>query len=77
MAKTRIIGTVESMSQNTVGVVYTYKTKHPKYQKIMKKFSKYLADSAEVPAKIGDQVEIEECPKISKNKNFKVIRVIQ
>lgn len=77
MAKTKIIGTVESTSQNTVKVVHTYKTKHPKYQKIIKKFSKFLADDQENLAKIGDHVEIEECPKISKNKNFKVIRVIK
>ena len=77
MAKTKIIGTVESVSQNTAGVVHTYKTRHPKYQKIIKRMSKFLAHDEQSIAKIGDQVEIEECPKVSKNKNFKVIRVIK
>jgi small subunit ribosomal protein S17 len=76
MAKTKITGIVESTSQDTVKVVHSYKTKHPKYQKIIKKFSNFLADDKQHLAKVGDQVEIEECPKISKNKNFKVIRVI-
>lgn len=76
MAKTKIIGTVESTSQNTIGVVFTYKTRHPKYQKIIKRSQKFLAHDEESIAKIGDQVEIEECAKISKNKNFRVIRVI-
>ncbi len=76
MAKTKIIGTVESMSQSTVGVVFEYKTRHPKYQKIIKKSQKFLADDNESACKVGDRVEIEECRKISKNKNFKVTRVI-
>ncbi len=76
MAKTKVIGTVESTSNQTVGVSFVYKTRHPKYQKIIKKTQKFLAHDPEGICKIGDTVEIEESRKVSKNKNFKVIRVI-
>jgi small subunit ribosomal protein S17 len=77
MAKTKILGQVVSRSEQTVGVLNTYKTKHPKYQKIIKRTKKYLADNQIDSIEIGDTVEIEETRPISKNKNFKVIRVVK
>lgn len=77
MAKKKIIGEVLSRSENTIRIVHVYKTVHPKYQKIIKKIKKILADTNNIEVKIGDQVEIEESRPISKNKSFRVIRVIK
>jgi small subunit ribosomal protein S17 len=77
MAKTKILGEVVSKSEKTVGVLNTYKTKHPKYQKIIKRTKKYLADNQLQGVEIGSVVEIEETTPISKKKNFKVIRVVK
>lgn len=77
MAKTKILAEVVSKSEKTVGVLNTYKAKHPKYQKIIKRTKKYLADNQLEGVEIGSVVEIEETTPISKRKNFKVIRVVK
>lgn len=77
MAKTKIIAPVVTVSRETVSVLNTYKTKHPKYQKIIKRSKKFLAHNEIEAVQIGDMVEIEECAPISKNKCFRVIRVVK
>jgi len=77
MAKTKFVATVESVNQSTVSVLVVFKTKHSKYQKIIKRSKKYLADNRFADLKIDDRVEIEECSPLSKNKHFKVVKVIK
>lgn len=77
MAKTKILAQVVSINQDTISVLNTYKTKHPKYQKIIKRSKKFLAHNEIKGVVIGDTVEIEECAPISKNKSFRVLRVIK
>ena len=62
--------------QNTVVVVAHRIVQHPKYRKRYRISTKYKADSKEQPCQTGDFVLIEECRPISKDKRWKVIKMI-
>lgn len=76
MKGVKILATVTKVTGQTVSVLNTYKTKHPKYQKIIKRTKRYLADNHIGEVKVGDIVEIVGCRPISKNKTFKVSRIV-
>ena len=72
--KKRLQGTVISNKMNKTVVVSVNRfVKHPKYGKYMKISKKYKAHDEKNIFKIGDQISIEECRPISKEKAFKVI----
>ena len=50
---------------------YVKDRKYGKYHKISKRFKAHDGENA---AKVGDKVEIRECPPISKDKKFKVVK---
>lgn len=64
---------VSAKMQKTVVVAVSRFEKHPKYGKFMNITKKYKAHDEEGRFKEGDQVLIEECRPISKDKTFKVI----
>lgn len=47
--------------------------KHPKYGKYFNRSKKYKVHDENNQAKIGDQVSIQECRPLSKDKHFKII----
>ena len=61
--------------QDTVVVLVKRFVKHPKYDKYMTISKKYKADSKGGEYKVGDEVKIEECNPISKDKRFRVIKI--
>lgn len=72
--KKRLKGTVVSdKSDKTVVVKVNRFTKHPRYGKFMSISKKYKAHDETNSKKIGDQVVIEECKPISKDKTFTVV----
>jgi len=64
---------VSDKMKDTAVVRVTRFVKHPKYQKYMKHSKRYKADDPGNSKKIGDDVLIEECRPISKEKHFKII----
>lgn len=75
--KRSLIGVVSSNKmQKTVVVKVERMIEHPRYKKIVKRFSKFYAHT-EIPLKIGDTVEIEETRPLSKLKRWRVRRVIK
>jgi len=64
---------VSDKMKKTITVLVNRFVKHPKYGKYMKISKKYKAHDEESAFKIGDNVTIEECRPISKDKSFKVI----
>ena len=62
----------DKMDKTVVVLVNRYK-KHPKYGKYMKISKKYKAHDETKQFKVGDEVKIEECRPISKDKKFKVV----
>lgn len=75
--KRSLIGVVSSNKmQKTVVVKVERMIEHPRYKKIVKRFSKFYAHT-EIPLKVGDTVEIEETRPLSKLKRWRVRRVIK
>ena len=76
MSRKRLVGTVVSdKMENTVVVAVERIFRHPRYKKRMRKHKRYKAHD-ELGAKVGQVVEIEECRPMSKEKRFKVIRIV-
>jgi len=77
MPKKQLIGTVVSNKMQKTVVVMTMKMKiHSKYKKRFNIRKKYKAHDEENKCKIGDKVLIEETRPISKEKKWRVIKII-
>jgi small subunit ribosomal protein S17 len=63
----------DKMKDTVVVKVSSYK-KHPKYQKFLSKDKRYKAHDEGNTLKVGDQVVIQECRPISKDKKFIVVK---
>lgn len=71
-------GVVVSDSRDkSIKVVYQYSQKHPKYGKIMRRRSTMHAHDEKNEAKVGDLVEIMACRPISKQKSWRLVRIVQ
>ena len=74
MPKRILQGTVISdASDKTVVVRVERRFNHPVFKKVVRRSKKYHAHDEKNAAKVGDQVRIEECPPISKNKRWVVL----
>ena len=73
-----VTGIVASNSGNkSIRVTIEYKVRHPKYNKYMRRRTKFAVHDERNEAKVGDLVEITECRPLSKTKSWRVLRVIQ
>ncbi len=71
-------GTVLSNKmQKTIIVSVVRVSKHPKYGRIMKKANKFKAHDEKNTAQIGDVVRIQETRPLSKDKRFRLLRVVK
>ncbi len=68
--------TSNSMDKSIV-VSVQRKKKHPKYGKFMNQTSKFKAHDAENTCTVGDYVRIQEIRPLSKNKNWRLVEVIE
>ena len=76
--KRTLIGKVVSDKRTkTVTVLVERRVKHPLYDKIMIKSSKYHAHDEMGEYKMGDTVEIMESRPLSKTKNWVATRLVQ
>jgi small subunit ribosomal protein S17 len=77
-ARRRIIGTVTSNKmQKTVVVLVTRRVKDVRFHKFLTKRVKYKAHDEKNEYKIGDRVEIVETRPLSKDKRWRVARLIE
>ncbi len=77
MAQTVIGKVVSTKMQNTVVVSVERSFKMPIYKKIIKRHKKYKAHNEGMSINEGDTVEIVRSRPISKDKHFKVLKVLQ
>jgi len=71
-------GTVVSdKMQKTVVVQVDRKVRHPIYEKFVSRRTKLHAHDEKGEAKIGDVVEITRTRRLSKTKNWRLLRVVQ
>ena len=75
--KTFTAEVVSNKMQKTVVVKTMHLTKHSKYSRTMKQYSKFKAHNENAEVKIGDTVRIEETKPISKDKHFRVVAIVK
>ncbi len=76
--KRTLVGKVVSDKRTkTVTVLVERRVKHPIYDKIMIKSSKYHAHDANGEYKMGDTIAITESRPLSKTKNWVATRLVQ
>ncbi len=63
--------------QKTAIVEVQRKTVHPMYKKVIIKSKKYKVDMGDFTPNLGDVVKIVETRPISKDKNFKIEKIIK
>ena len=72
------IGVVSSNKMNkSIVVLVERKVKHPLYEKFVKKSTKFIIHDEENTCNVGDTVKIMETRKLSKNKNWRLVDIIE
>ena len=72
------IGVVSSNKMDkSIVVMVERKVKHPLYGKFVKKSTKFIAHDEENICNEGDTVKIMETRKLSKNKNWRLVDIIE
>lgn len=77
LRKTRIGKVVSDKMDKTVVVAIVDNVKHPLYNKIVKRTVRFKAHDENNDCGVGDTVEIMETRPLSKDKYFRVLRIIE
>ena len=75
--KTRIGVVVSDKMEKTVVVAVENRSKHPLYGKTIKKTSKFKVHDENNECGVGDTVEIAETRKLSRDKYFRLVRIVE
>ena len=75
--KVRVGVVVSDKMDKTVVVAVHDKIKHPIYKKTINKTKKYKVHDENNEAGVGDRVEIEETRPLSKDKYFRLVRIVE
>lgn len=68
---------VSNKAEKTISVMVERKVKHPLYGKYIRKSTKFLAHDEQNECGEGDTVVIEECRPLSKNKSWRLVKVVE
>ena len=72
------VGTISSdRMEKTVVVTVSTLVKHPKYGRFMRRRTKFKAHDEANECRIGDTVEIMETRPLSKDKRWRVVRILE
>ncbi len=77
LRKTNVGIVVSDKMDKTVVVAIADRVRHPLYKKIVKRTVKFKAHDENNACGIGDKVEIMECRPLSKDKNWRVVNIIE
>ena len=77
LRKTRDGRVVSDKMQKTIVVAIEDNIKHPLYKKVIKKTVKFKAHDENNECRIGDKVEIMETRPLSKDKNWRLVKIIE
>ena len=75
--QTRVGVVVSDKMDKTIVVAVKDSVQHPLYKKILKRTKKFKAHDENNEAGIGDRVEIMETRKISKDVNWRLVKIIE
>ncbi len=68
---------VSNKAEKTISVMVERRVKHPLYGKYIRKSTKFLAHDESNECGEGDTVQIEECRPLSKNKSWRLVKVVE
>ena len=77
LRKERIGLVTSDKMEKSIVVSVERKVKHPKYGKFVKKTTKFVAHDENNDCNIGDTVKIMETRKMSKNKNWRLVEIVE
>lgn len=77
LRKQRVGVVTSNKMQKSITVVVERKVKHPLYGKFVKNTSKFIAHDEKNDCNIGDTVRIMETRPLSKNKNWRLVEIIE
>ena len=77
LRKTRVGKVVSNKMDKTIVVAIVDNVQHPLYKKIVKRTNKVKAHDENNTCNIGDRVEIMEARPISKDKRWRLVKVIE
>lgn len=77
LRRTRVGVVVSDKMDKTIVVAVKDSVQHPLYKKILKRTKKFKAHDENNEAGIGDRVEIMETRKISKDVNWRLVKIIE
>ncbi len=77
LRKTRVGIVVSDKMDKTIVVAIRDNVKHPLYKKIIKRTVRFKAHDENNTAKIGDKVLIMETRPLSKDKNWRLVEIIE
>lgn len=73
-----LIGVVKSTKmQKTILVTVMREFKHPKYEKRVRRTKHYVVHDEKSEAKPGDTIEMMETRKLSKTKNWRLVKILK
>jgi small subunit ribosomal protein S17 len=77
LRKERIGVVTSSKMEKSIVVSVERKVKHPKYGKFVKKTTKFVAHDENNDCNEGDTVKIMETRPLSKNKNWRLVEIVE
>lgn len=77
LRKERMGIVVSNSMDKTIVVAIRRKVKHPKYGKFVNKTTKFSAHDEENTCDVGDTVSIMETRPLSKNKNWRLVKIVE
>ena len=77
LRKTRVGTVVSDKMDKTIVVAVKDSGQHPLYKKILKRTKKFKAHDENNEAGIGDRVELMETRKLSKDVNWRLVKIIE
>ena len=77
LRKPRVGVVVSDKMDKTIVVAVKDSVQHPLYKKILKRTKKFKAHDENNEAGIGDRVEIMETRKISKQVNWRLVKILE
>ena len=77
LRKTRVGVVVSDKMDKTIVVAVKDSVQHPLYKKILKRTKKFKAHDENNEAGIGDRIEIMETRKISKQVNWRLVKILE
>lgn len=67
---------VSKSGDKSIKVEISYKVKHPKYGKYMRRKTSFMVHDNENQAGVGDTVEVVQCRPMSKSKSWRLVHVV-